>query len=124
MSRQIRIAVWAVAIAAAIAMLYCVDPAGSQLFPPCMFHKYTGLYCPGCGSTRSLHQLAHGNLLEAIRLNPLTVAAVAAGCVGAGWRRSRSVAEKPWFAWFVVTMVVVFAIVRNIPAYPFVVLRP
>ena len=30
----------------------------------------TGYTCPGCGSTRALYHLTHGNVLEAFRLNP------------------------------------------------------
>lgn len=31
--------------------------------PPCVFHRLTGYYCPGCGGTRSLKALLSGNLL-------------------------------------------------------------
>ncbi len=39
--------------------------------PPCLFHLATGYPCVGCGSTRMVLQLASGNLIEAIRMNPL-----------------------------------------------------
>jgi hypothetical protein len=41
--------------------------------PPCPLHAATGLHCPGCGGTRALHALAHGDLLAAARQNLLLV---------------------------------------------------
>ena len=38
---------------------------------PCIFHKITGLYCPGCGITRMLISLLHGNIKEAFMYNQL-----------------------------------------------------
>lgn len=40
---------------------------------PCLFHELTGLYCPGCGGTRSVLALLHGHLLLSIRLNPIVM---------------------------------------------------
>src|ERR1017187_6559858 len=41
--------------------------------PPCQFHKLTGLYCPGCGSTRMLYFLVHGHPWLAFRQNALAM---------------------------------------------------
>jgi hypothetical protein len=38
---------------------------------PCFFHKYTGYYCPGCGGTRAVIALFHGNFLRAAWYHPL-----------------------------------------------------
>ncbi|RDY32202.1 DUF2752 domain-containing protein [Lachnotalea glycerini] len=40
---------------------------------PCLFHKLTGLYCPGCGGTRSVHALLHGHPLVSLQYNPIVV---------------------------------------------------
>jgi hypothetical protein len=61
---------------AAACFLYVFDPARSALYAPCPFHLLTGLYCPGCGSLRALHQLLHGHLRTAWGLNPLLVVAL------------------------------------------------
>jgi hypothetical protein len=37
--------------------------------PPSPIHAATGLHCPGCGGTRALRALAHGDLLAAARQN-------------------------------------------------------
>lgn len=38
---------------------------------PCAFAQTTHLPCPGCGSTRAVFALARGDLLGALRMNPL-----------------------------------------------------
>jgi len=37
----------------------------------CLFHRWTGHPCPGCGITRSVVCLAHGHIAEALRFHPL-----------------------------------------------------
>ena len=37
----------------------------------CLFHKITGLYCPGCGVTRMLDAIFHFSFYQAFRYNPL-----------------------------------------------------
>jgi hypothetical protein len=43
-----------------------------SFYPQCPLHHYFGILCPGCGTTRALAALLHGNLNEALRLNTLT----------------------------------------------------
>jgi hypothetical protein len=55
--------------------LYFVDPATSPFAPPCLFTAIFGVRCPGCGSLRALHALAHGDLSAALAFNaPLVIA--------------------------------------------------
>lgn len=77
----------AVVVAAGLgALLFTVDPAGSRLFPPCIFHLTTGLQCPGCGLTRAVHLLFHGDLAGALALNSLLpLYALLLGALLAGW---------------------------------------
>ena len=42
-----------------------------SLIPRCPFRSLTGLYCPGCGSTRSLHALLTGNWRASLAFHPL-----------------------------------------------------
>ncbi len=44
---------------------------------PCLFHLITGFYCPGCGGTRAVKYLLHGQILKSIRYHPLVFYAVA-----------------------------------------------
>ena len=36
----------------------------------CFFHLLTGLYCLGCGGTRSMKALFHGQILLSVHENP------------------------------------------------------
>lgn len=62
--------------AVGLAIIGLNDPATSGLFPTCVFLTATGFECPGCGSTRCLHQILNGNVREAIDLNVLSVIAL------------------------------------------------
>lgn len=42
-------------------------------WPSCPVHSLTGIYCPGCGATRSLMAMSDGNFLLAFRQNPLVI---------------------------------------------------
>jgi len=43
------------------------------LFPPCPFHRLTGIPCPTCGATRCGLLLSQFHILEAFLVNPLFV---------------------------------------------------
>ena len=120
---------------AAIVLLYVDDPADGHLYPACMFHQLTGLHCPGCGTLRAIHQLLHGHLLAALRLNafsicilPALVFVVVRNWIGAWkgiavqWRRPRWV-PAGW-RWGLVALIIGFGILRNVPMWPFNLLAP
>lgn len=118
-------------IAGAI-VLYLVTPGKAWWMPPCLFHRLTGLYCPGCGTGRGIHELLHGNVLGAWRMNPLAVLAIpllAYLIIGACFRRRAGAGAKSrplptWLPWLIVAVVAAFWVARNIPAYPFTLLTP
>ena len=37
---------------------------------PCIYKKYLGVECPGCGMQRALIELLKGNLLESLKVYP------------------------------------------------------
>jgi hypothetical protein len=104
------------------AILFFFDPTRVGIFPVCPLHQYTGWWCPGCGTTRALHQLLHGNLREAFRLNPLAIASLPV--IGYFAMHRERVTFKPDWLWVLLGAVVMFGILRNIPAYPFTLLAP
>lgn len=123
-------------IAACIAAgvgVYLISPAQTPWLPRCLFHTTTGLYCPGCGLTRSLHALSHGRLMAALSYNPLIVILIPAGIYSLIQQlyadltgRLFPFALKPSarMGWICLFAVVIFTIARNIPAYPFTLLAP
>ena len=62
----------------------------------CPFKRVTGLPCPGCGMTRSVVTLLHGDLAASLYYHPLGIAVVAI-CLGLiavdGWVWLRSTAR-------------------------------
>ena len=44
------------------AVVFFFNPATHGFYPVCVFHQLTGLNCPGCGGTRSVYALLHGNI--------------------------------------------------------------
>lgn len=94
---------------------------------PCVFHSITGLYCPGCGITRALTAILHGQIITALRYNAAVVilAPVLGGAVGIGIyeqithkcaRLSRGIN-----ALFIASsiMLVLFGILRNLSLFSF-----
>ncbi|HEU4848827.1 MAG TPA: DUF2752 domain-containing protein [Terrimesophilobacter sp.] len=71
--------------AGTVAFFSARNPYAETIFPPCPLLHLTGWQCPGCGGTRSLYSLLHGDLLGSLAMNPLVVAgylAVAVSLVG------------------------------------------
>ncbi len=105
----------------AVVVLFVFNPGTTGLFPPCPFHWATGLYCPGCGSLRSIHQLLHGNITAAFRLNPLLLVALPAILLllsKPAWR------YHPWLPKALLALLLVYGVARNVPFAPFTWLAP
>jgi len=56
---------------ALLVLYFFFDPGQYKLFPKCLFYTTTGMYCPGCGSQRAVHNLLHLNIQEAFKNNLL-----------------------------------------------------
>jgi hypothetical protein len=116
----------------AVAILYLFNPASSAFYGKCPFFAMTGLHCPGCGTLRALHQLLHMNLAGALHMNPLTVFSIPFLGYAFVSRISNELSGKPQMQlfipaagiWALLAVIVVFWILRNIPAYPFSLLAP
>jgi len=117
---------------AGLVLLRFYDPASSGLFPPCPLHYFTGLYCPGCGSLRALHQLLLGNWHTAWAMNPLTCVLLPFLIYGLAsevwlWVRGRALPQifiPGACIYGLCAVIVLFGILRNLPVYPFDLLAP
>lgn len=96
-------------------VLFFFNPAHSSLFPPCPVKWLTGLNCPGCGSLRALHQLFHGNILNAFKLNPLLI--IMLPFIGILLLKP-SLAYRQWVPWTIFVLFIFFCIIRNMPFWP------
>jgi hypothetical protein len=108
------------------AMVFFFNPTTHAFYPVCQFHRLTGLNCPGCGATRALYALLHGEVLTALRDNALFVLALAAAGLRGIWLAAGKIRRRPagelfprnW-AWPLLFITVVFAVLRNLPAFSF-----
>jgi hypothetical protein len=108
------------------AIVFFFNPSTHSFFPTCMFHELTGLYCPGCGATRALYALLHGNLRLALKDNALFVLSLVALTVwGARFvlRKLRNqpagFSLSPKFLWGFLVISLIFAVMRNLPGFSF-----
>jgi hypothetical protein len=103
-----------------------------SLAPPCLFHRLSGLYCPGCGSTRAFYHLARGEPLAAMGSNPLLLvalplvilAALEPRTTRAGRQPLRRVVCSPIIGWGFAAVTILFTVLRNLPFGPFRWLAP
>lgn len=119
--------IWLLIIAGA-AYLFFFEPGKSGFFPGCPFRFLTGFTCPGCGTTRALHQILHGHFYAAFTLNPLLFLALPFALfalfrysmivIRGGMPRGNSLPAPYIYAIFFV--ILSFWIFRNTPFYPFV----
>jgi hypothetical protein len=125
--RSTVVAIWTMLALGAI-YLYLYEPGKTGFFPPCPFRMLTGLTCPGCGVTRALHHIVHGNFTAAFMLNPLFLIAIPFLLIaflrysiivlqGRVPRKNALPAPYIYAIFFIVTS---FWIFRNTPLYPFV----
>jgi hypothetical protein len=125
-TRVTRPALVAASAVIAVAWVGSVDPNEPGHYPTCPFLAVTGWFCPGCGSLRALHALAHGDLRAALARNPLMVLTVPALL---GWwvawlvrsvrGRPRRWAAPAWTIWALLALVLAFGVARNLPGAAF-----
>jgi hypothetical protein len=102
-------------------VLFLFDPSRYHFYPVCPLYQTTGLLCPGCGTLRAVHQLAHGNFAAAWRLNPMFVVLSPVGLWlvvrEALWqltgKRLPGLVTHRFFLWLLVASLIVFGILRN-----------
>jgi hypothetical protein len=106
------------------AMVFFFNPSTHGFYPVCAFHSLTGLNCPGCGMTRALYALLHGNLRLALKDNLLFVVLLAALAVWSARFAFRKLKRQPAtfnvpskFLWTLLIIGILFAVVRNLPGF-------
>jgi hypothetical protein len=117
---------------AAIFAVGYFNPVTAGFFPVCPLFEATGLNCPGCGMTRAVHALLHGDVVGAFHFNAIfpiyafifgylfisTLLIVIKGR-GLGYK-----IFKPGLMYSMLTIALLFGVLRNIPVYPLNLLAP
>jgi Protein of unknown function (DUF2752) len=127
-NRRLTAALIWLTLAAGVIYVFIFEPGKSGFFPVCPFRALTGFTCPGCGTTRGLHKLFHGDVIGAFQLNPLMLVLLpillyvlirytSATMRGHSLNMNRLDAK---YIWVLFAVVLSFWILRNTPFYPFV----
>ncbi|WP_312642222.1 DUF2752 domain-containing protein [Hydrogenoanaerobacterium sp.] len=111
--------------------LYFSNPRGAGI--PCPVRTLTGFYCAGCGASRALRSVLHLQFYRAFRFNPaliillpFIVLYIAARMVDYVKTGQNNIDRRLSFRvlWWVLMLLLVYSVVRNIPVYPFTLLVP
>ena len=122
-----RFGFWArVALLGAVAVpvgatVYLARPGATPWLPRCLFHDLTGLHCPGCGNTRALHALLHGDVAASLSHNLLLIPGlllVALLLLFPRWAGNR------WLCLTVAAVILAFFLLRHLAFPPFSLLAP
>ncbi len=116
-----------IGIATGVFVVGYFNPVTAGFFPQCPFHALTGLNCPGCGLTRGFNALFHGDIVSALHFNALlpiyalifgyfvlSLVLTAVSGRGLTWK-----IFSPALMYSFLALIIIFAIARNLPFYPF-----
>jgi len=122
----------AIVLILVLSLYFFIDPSKAGLFPKCPFLSLTGLYCPGCGIQRAIHDILNGQILTGIRHNYLLLL-VGAVLIYQIWilikqqrtnESSSNLLHKASVTKFILFLVLAFWALRNLPYFPFTELAP
>ncbi|MFA1548104.1 DUF2752 domain-containing protein [Actinomadura chokoriensis] len=107
----------------ALVVAFRGDPNEAGHYPGCPFLTMTGYYCPGCGMTRLVYALTHGDVGAAFGYNPLLFALLPVfGYLHVRWTvrtaqglPMRTVLFRPAVVYSFLGLVAVYWVVRNLP---------
>ncbi len=94
---------------------------------PCVFHKITGFYCPGCGVTGMLTDLLQFDFLGAFEHNqvlfvslPIIIYLLVKLCIGYIKNGSLVLGKVDnCIVYVLIAVLVIFGILRNIPCFSY-----
>jgi hypothetical protein len=119
-------------LSVAVFLLWRFDPRDFRI-PLCAFHSMTGLQCPGCGATRATHELLHGRLLSALRYNAFWMGVLPLAVYQAiseflrlarGRGLKHDLTRRPGLVIALAAVGLLFAVLRNVPSYPWTLFSP
>lgn len=112
-ARNVAVCAAAVGLLAVIYLAFA-DPT-THPAPRCWFNAFTGLQCPGCGSQRAIHALAHLRVADAWHFNPaIFVAVPLAALYAASPRRIERWLYHPATLLTIAAAILIFTILRNL----------
>ncbi len=93
-----------------------------ELVPPCILYTYFGIYCPGCGGTRSLIYLLQGDIIRSFIAYPALPVTVLIICryllqyiiSYATHNRIKKPVFRLMYVYLIMTIILINWIIRNI----------
>ena len=115
-----------------IAILYFYFNPSSGFFPRCPLYTTTGIYCPGCGSQRAFHDLLHFDFKGVIGHNILFLLGVVIliyhliiSALNTFYQKKlQNILYHKKTPIVLLVLIIICWILRNIPVYPFTLLKP
>jgi hypothetical protein len=94
---------------------------------PCIFHRITGFYCPGCGVTRMCINIIKLDFYSAFRSNPAVFVivpflAIIFAVRAYSYLKYGTAKHEKWMTVIEITsltILIIFGVLRNIPAFSF-----
>lgn len=111
----------AIILIGGLLLLYFNNPESTFWMPICPTEEVFSIYCPGCGTGRGLYALLHGDLAGSLRKNILLLPAIIMVIV---LYVKPKLACNVYVAYGLLTIFVLYMILRNIPCEPFIRLAP
>lgn len=95
--------------------------------PPCVMYSILGIYCPGCGGTRAVRALCHGEIIESLWYHPIVLyAAVLFGAFmlthtleKIGVPRVKGIKFHNWYLYGAIVILVANVVIKNILKFGF-----
>lgn len=131
-SKQIFTILIAILLLGVLLLYFFWSPSEYSFFPKCPLHSLTGIYCPGCGSQRAMHQIIHGNIIEGLRHNYLIALLAAVLLYQAILFVMHKLYNKSFYnilhqsltIKIILVLILAFWLLRNLRYYPFTELAP
>ena len=122
----------AVVVPLGAAFVRAFPPTEYGFYPRCLLFQFAGLHCPGCGATRAVAALLHGDVAQALAYNPLFVLALplfgwAGGSMAyEAWtgKRAYRVRWPDWSLKLLMVVLIAYWIARNLDLFPLSLLAP
>ncbi|WP_435622948.1 DUF2752 domain-containing protein [Flagellimonas sp.] len=109
-------------------LFFSHNPETHYFFPKCPVEHHLGIYCPGCGSQRAIHDLLHFRIGEVFDHNflfiPFLVVVSQHVLSKTGYVKSKSLLSYRYAPIILLIVIIVFMVLRNLKEAPFEYLAP